>query len=82
MGFYDKRILVPFGEYMPGRDLFPSLADGVKGVSNFGSGDKACRFTVGDHVASCGICYEALFDDLTRDSLGDADILLSFTIDT
>ena len=81
-GFYDKRILVPFGEYMPGRDLFPSLADGIKGVSNFGSGERECRFEFKGHVASCGICYEALFDDLTREGLGDASMLLNFTIDT
>jgi apolipoprotein N-acyltransferase len=82
MGHYDKRILVPFGEYMPGRDLFPSLAKGVQGVSNFGSGQQECRFEFDGHVASCGICYEALFDDLTRDGMGNATMLLNFTIDT
>jgi len=82
LGHYDKRILVPFGEYMPGRDLFPSLAKGIKGVSNFGSGDKECRFEFEGTAASCGICYEALFDDLTRDGIQDASMLLNFTIDT
>ena len=82
LGLYDKQVLVPFGEYMPGRDMFPSLAESVRGISNFGSGDTPCRFEVAGEVASCGICYETLFEDATRQDLGDASLLLNLSIDT
>lgn len=81
-GIYDKQVLVPMGEYIPGRDLFPELAGSVSGISNFGMGTRPCSFEVAGVQAACGICYETLFDDNTRHDLGDASLLINLSIDT
>ena len=81
-GSYDKRVLVPFGEYVPGRDLFPSLAGSIPGVGDLGAGETPCHFRAAGEPVSCGICYEALFSSATREGLGDASVLLNLTIDT
>lgn len=82
-GHYDKRVLVPFSEYMPLSSLIPSLKGSVPGVGNFDPGDELCRFDVaGVHVA-CGICYETMFPGDMRAALGDdGRALLNLTIDT
>ena len=80
-GYYDKQHLVPFGEYMPGRDLFPSLRKAIKGISDFAEGEGPCQFRAAGEPMSCGICYETMFSDLVRDDLGDAKLLLNLTID-
>ena len=82
MAHYDKQILVPFGEYIPGRDLFPSLAKSVAGVSNLGVGEGACQFPVDGEIVTCGICYETIFTDFTWSTAGDASVLVNLTIDT
>ncbi len=81
-GSYDKRVLVPFGEYVPGRDLFPSLAGSIPGVGDLGAGEAPCHFSAAGESLSCGICYEALFSSTTREGVGDASALLNLTIDT
>ncbi|MCA9513621.1 MAG: apolipoprotein N-acyltransferase, partial [Myxococcales bacterium] len=80
--YYDKQILMPFGEYMPLRSVFPSLAEAVPGISNFEEGDAACAFAVGDVSVACGICYETCFSLPTRADLGSASLLVNLTIDT
>jgi len=79
---YDKNILVPFSEYMPGRDWFPELENAVKGISNFYGGDTPCRFEAAGEVVACGICYEHIFADYSRDSANDSTVMANLTIDT
>jgi len=81
-GFYDKQTLMPFGEYLPLSDVFPSLAGSVPGIANFAPGDRPCTFAVGDVLVGCGICYESVFAGPTRADLGSADALVNLTIDT
>ncbi|MFT7581520.1 MAG: apolipoprotein N-acyltransferase [Myxococcota bacterium] len=81
-GFYDKQTLVPFSEYLPGRDWFPGLAKSIQGVGNFGAGDQPCAFDVDGISVGCGICYETLLADPTREDLGSARLLVNLTIDT
>jgi len=81
-GSYDKRLLVPFSEYMPFSDLFPSLKNAVRGIGNIRRGDHDCAFALDGANAACGICYETLFANETREQVGDATILTNFTIDT
>lgn len=79
---YDKQILVPFGEYLPGTSLFPSLAHAIPGIGNFDPGDHPCRLEAAGERLACGICYETLFADATRAVAGeDADFLVNMTID-
>ena len=79
--FYDKNVLVPFGEYLPGTDLFPSIAHSIKGISNFAPGDTPCAFDVDGQPVACGICYESILADYTRDTVGSGQLLVNLTID-
>lgn len=81
-GHYDKQTLMAFGEYLPGRELFPDLAAKVQGIADFAAGDAACAFHVGDVTVACGVCYETVFAVSTRDDLGSASVLVNLTIDT
>jgi apolipoprotein N-acyltransferase len=79
---YDKRVLVPFGEYLPGTSLFPSLANAVPGIANFDPGEHPCRLRAAGEPLACGICYETLFAADTRAvAADDAAFLVNMTID-
>ncbi len=82
LSHYDKQTLMPFGEYMPGRDLFPQLARAVPGVSDFYPGDRPCAFDVDGVRVACGVCYETIFAEDTRADAAGADLLVNLTIDT
>ncbi len=79
--FYDKQRLVPFGEYMPGRDLVPALAESIPGISDIGAGEGAAVFDVGVARAGLSICYENLFPALVHDLHRDAEVLINLTDD-
>ncbi|MPZ72928.1 MAG: apolipoprotein N-acyltransferase [Nitriliruptorales bacterium] len=67
---YDKRILVPFGEYVPWRSVFGGLPP-LRAIPNDGvPGDRAHAFDI-DGVATVGpvTCYESLFPGLVRDQV-------------
>lgn len=72
LGRYDKRHLVPFGEYIPLRfALFflTKLTEGGKG--DFSAGTGPVLFTVGGRRVAATICYEALFPVLLREGVRD-----------
>lgn len=79
--FYDKQLLVPFGEFMPGRDWLPGLADAIEGISDMAAGSGEARFELGGAVVALTICYEALFAGHVWGAAGDADVLLNLTDD-
>jgi apolipoprotein N-acyltransferase len=78
---YDKRILVPFGERMPGRDLIPGLAEAIPGVSDIGEGDGDANVVVAGVNVGLSICYEALFADHVFTTLADSDVFVNLTDD-
>ncbi|MBI3316396.1 MAG: apolipoprotein N-acyltransferase [Candidatus Omnitrophica bacterium] len=67
---YDKRYLVPFGEYIPLKPLFGWLSPIAEslGVSDFYEGDEATIFSVlnDDFKFSTLICFEDIFPSLSR----------------
>lgn len=87
-GRYDKRHLVPFGEYIPLRSVLFFLEKLVVGIGDFapgtgpmtlflpGMGDRSgIRFGV-------AICYEVIFPDLVRRMANEgANLLLTITND-
>ena len=81
-GRYDKVHLVPYGEYVPLRQLFPFIGKLVVGVGDFRPGkgfepliDQGRRFGV-------LICYEVIFPDAARAyKQKHADMLVNITND-
>ncbi|MGB1034876.1 MAG: apolipoprotein N-acyltransferase, partial [Primorskyibacter sp.] len=67
-GVYDKHHLVPFGEYMPGRDLFDRLGidalAALPGGFRAGPGPRVIQTALGPVLPL--ICYEAVFARHTR----------------
>lgn len=69
LGRYDKRHLVPFGEYIPLRQLLFFLRKLTAGASDFSTGTDPALFRVGAQRVAASVCYEALFPALIRDGV-------------
>jgi apolipoprotein N-acyltransferase len=61
---YRKMHLVPFGEFVPLKDLLFFVAPLVEAVSDFSPGTEAITLPIGGHVASTAICYEVVYPAL------------------
>jgi apolipoprotein N-acyltransferase len=59
--FYDKRHLVPFGEYIPARRLFPFVNKITAGSIDFSSGETGKIINNKNFNFFPIICYEAIF---------------------
>ncbi|MBU2590723.1 MAG: apolipoprotein N-acyltransferase [Nitrospinae bacterium] len=80
--YYDKIHLVPYGEYIPLKPLFPFLGKLVEGVGDFGTGDTYKVFDLPKGRFATLICYEIIFPDLTRKFVGEgAQFLVNITND-
>lgn len=78
---YDKRHLVPFGEYVPFRSLLP-LAKLAQGGADFSAGSGARTLQLpGLPDVSVLICYEVIFPGRVVDPGSDAKWLLNLTND-
>ncbi len=55
---YDKVHLVPYGEYVPLRSLFPFINKLVAGVGNFNRGKGYYPLNIVDYRLGVLICYE------------------------
>jgi apolipoprotein N-acyltransferase len=80
---YNKRKLVPFGEYVPLRSV---LSDFIGVIGELGEFEKGAMkqnfFKVGDFRIANSICYESIFPYLFReDALSGADIFVNITND-
>jgi apolipoprotein N-acyltransferase len=81
-GVYRKMHLVPFGEYVPAKQLLFFAAPLVQAVSDFSAGDEAVLLPVGDHLVSTAICYEVVYPDLVRRFVtGGSEMLTTITND-
>ncbi len=83
LGRYDKRILVPFGEYMPLGERFPSLRALSPATSNFSAGSEPAVLAL-DSRARVGalICYEDVIPAPARAAVGrGATLLVNLTND-
>ena len=78
---YDKRQLVPFGEYLPGSTLIPALARAIPGVSDLGPGTHSSIMEIAGAKFGVSICYEALFAGFMLDNSAPADVLVNLTDD-
>jgi apolipoprotein N-acyltransferase len=80
---YDKRHLVPFGEYIPLRWLLPFEKKITHGMMDFSSGRILQSSTELDNIPSflTLICYEAIFPALAAPHQGHAKLLINITND-
>ena len=82
LGRYDKRHLVPFGEYIPLRSVLFFLRKLTAGGEDFSAGTGPALFRFDGRPVAASVCYEALFPALTRDGvLGGATWLVNVTND-
>lgn len=84
--YYSKRHLVPFGEYVPFRALFPTVAKVVPIDGDFTPGADPSPLLVhlprGTTAFGVLICYEDIFPQLARETvLTGADLLAVLTND-
>jgi apolipoprotein N-acyltransferase len=63
---YDKMHLVPFGEYIPMKDVFSFFRTISKDVSVFSPGRDYRIVKIGGRPANAVICFEIIFPDLVR----------------
>ncbi len=66
VGKYDKVHLVPYGEYVPLRFLFPFLEKLVVGVGDFRSGKGYNPLFMDGEKIGVLICFEGIFPEISR----------------
>ncbi len=82
LGRYDKRHLVPFGEYVPLHQVFFFLDKLVTGIGDFGRGGTATVFEGAGPPFSVMICYEVIFPAEVREFVqAGATYLVNITND-
>jgi apolipoprotein N-acyltransferase len=87
MGRYDKIHLVPFGEYIPFKDLLTFAHKLTGRVSEFSRGRERLVFRIADqkgnvHRYGFLICYEAVFADEVREfARNGAEVLVNLSDD-
>jgi apolipoprotein N-acyltransferase len=86
-GRYDKLHLVPFGEYIPLKELFPFL-ETIVPIGDFTSGDSYTLFSLSPAAGGAGakfgvlICFEDTIPELSRNFVKKgADFLVNITND-
>ena len=81
-GWYDKVHLVPFGEYVPMKNILPFVHRLVPAAGDFASGKEVKPLELRDFSVGGLICYEAIFPELSRShSKKGAKILVNLTND-
>jgi apolipoprotein N-acyltransferase len=81
-GRYDKIHLVPFGEYVPFREMFFFAQSLLHEVGTFTPGARRPLFATNGHRYGTFICYESIFGDEVREFVRDgADVLINISND-
>jgi apolipoprotein N-acyltransferase len=79
---YRKMYLVPFGEYVPFKQLLFFVGPLVEAVSDFSPGTDVTMLPVHGHKISTAICYEVVYPDLMRKAVrAGSELLTTITND-
>ncbi|GIW41547.1 MAG: apolipoprotein N-acyltransferase [Candidatus Binatia bacterium] len=82
LGRYDKHILMPFGEYLPGASLFPSLKELSPNTGDYTPGRGVVLFRLPRTAVGPLICYEDVVTDIPREATrAGAELLLNILND-
>ncbi len=82
-GSYDKIHLVPFGEYVPAKDLLVFMRTITQDVGEFKPGQDHRLFSLNGHRVNATICFEAIFPGLVREFVGayGSELIVNLTND-
>ncbi len=82
VNFYNKRHLVPFGEYLPFRGLLKIIERWlIIPMSDLSAGNNRPLLTLAGHPAGVSICYEDAYGNETADALPEAEFLINVSND-
>jgi apolipoprotein N-acyltransferase len=83
LGSYDKRSLVPFGEYLPFEQILPGLRKVFPTASTFSAGSRARALLLGETRILPLICFEDILADQVRADVLETnpDLLVNVTSD-
>jgi apolipoprotein N-acyltransferase len=82
LGRYDKIHRVPWGEYVPYKQLFFFAGNLVSGVGNMEAGKQHTIFHLNGHGVGVFICYESIFGDEVREFAKDgAEVFVNISDD-
>lgn len=79
---YRKIHLVPFGEYIPFKNLLFFVSPLVESLAEFSPGLSMVMLPIGNHLTSTAICYEVVYPSLVRQAvLAGSELLTTITND-
>jgi apolipoprotein N-acyltransferase len=79
---YRKIHLVPFGEYIPFKNLLYFVSPLVERLAEFAPGTSMVMLPVGSHKVNTAICYEVVYPSLIREAvLRGSQLLTTITND-
>lgn len=79
---YDKTHLVPFGEYIPLRPIFPWISRLVPGQGDFAPGREHNPLQVENLALGILICYEVIFPEIAQKEVhNQANLLINISND-
>lgn len=84
---YNKRRLVPFGEFIPMRKLFetviPPLTEIIIPFDDISFGEGASIMNIEDNAVGCLICFDSIYDGLMRETVrAGAEVICLSTNDS
>lgn len=84
VGRYDKKYLLPFGEFLPLESVFPSIRGIFPQAGRLVPGDTPAPLVLGDVRFAVLICYEDILPGYANSLLrgANADMIVNLTIDT
>ncbi len=81
-GRYYKKVLMPFGEYLPFSDLYPKIKTWFPMVGDFSKGELEKTINFSEIKSFVLICYEDLVPSMTRLAVKNgANLLINLTND-
>lgn len=80
VAYYDKRHLVPFGEYIPLRNFIPKVFEPIaNNIGDFDIGENLKPIELKGLKISCMVCYEGIFPG--EFVFDDTDVIVNVTND-